>query len=130
MTIDKFTVISPTLLLVLILISIPLNHADAEELDSTDAGALISDQGTDVVIPNTYTSIGDSAFEGRGLTSVTIPDSVTIIGNYAIQNCSGLSSVTIPDSVTEIGSNAFSGCGGLTSITIPDSVTIISSDFF
>ena len=53
MTIDKFTVISPTLLLVLILISIPLNHADAEELDSTDAGALISDQGTDVVIPNT-----------------------------------------------------------------------------
>ena len=107
MTIDKFTVISPTLLLVLILISIPLNHADAEELDSTDAGALISDQGTDVVIPNTYTSIGDSAFEGRGLTSVTIPDSVTIIGNYAFQNCSGLTSVTIPDSVTIISSDFF-----------------------
>ena len=60
-----------------------------------------------------------------GLTSVTIPNSVTSIGSSAFENCSGLTSVTIPNSVTSIGSSAFSGCSGLTSVTIPNSVTSI-----
>ena len=65
-------------------------------------------------------SIGDWAFlECSGLTSVTIPDSVTSIGEYAFSGCSGLNSITIPDSVTSIGWGVFSGCSGLTSITIP-----------
>ncbi|MCH5245801.1 MAG: leucine-rich repeat domain-containing protein, partial [Muribaculaceae bacterium] len=54
---------------------------------------------------NTYsvTSIGDFAFEScSGLTNVTIPNSVTTIGNYAFAYCSGLTSVTIPNSVTTI----------------------------
>ncbi len=58
MTVDKFFSLSLTLLLFLVLIGIPLNQADAEELDSTAATALITDQGTDVVIPSTFTSIG------------------------------------------------------------------------
>ena len=45
-----------------------------------------------------------------GLTSITIPNSVTSIGNDAFQWCSGLTSVTIPNSVTSIGSSAFSKC--------------------
>ena len=60
-----------------------------------------------------------------GLTSVTIGNSVTSIGDYAFNRCYGLTSITIPNSVTSIGSSAFSNCTGLTSITIPNSVTSI-----
>ena len=65
-----------------------------------------------------------------GLTNITIPDSVTSMGNYVFSYCSGLTSITIPDGVTYIGSCAFLGCSGLTNLTIPDSVTNIGEDAF
>ncbi len=84
------------------------------------------------VIPDSVTEeIGYGVFSGcTGLTSVTIPDSVTTIGNSAFSGCTGLTSVTIPDSVTTIGHLAFYKCTGLTSITIPDSVTTIEWGLF
>ncbi len=86
---------------------------------------------TSVTIPNSVTSIGNYAFLGcSGLTSITIPNSVTSIGNSAFLHCSGLTSVTIGNSVTSIGRSAFEGCSGLTSITIPNSVTSIGSGAF
>ena len=69
--------------------------------------------GGDVTIPSTIdgksvTSIGSWAFEYcTGLTSINIPNSVTEIGYGAFENCTGLTSVVIPNSVTEIGSTAF-----------------------
>ena len=72
---------------------------------------------TSVTIPNSVTSIGDYAFSDcSGLTSVTIGNSVTSIGNYAFRNCSGLTSVTIPSSVTSIGTYAFGLCSSLTEV--------------
>ena len=82
-------------------------------------------------ITYSVTSIGDWAFENcTGLTSVTIPNSVTSIGRWAFYNCHSLTSVTIPNSVTSIGNEAFWGCSNLTSVTIPNSVTSIGSSAF
>ncbi|WP_303017380.1 leucine-rich repeat domain-containing protein [Muribaculum intestinale] len=84
-----------------------------------------------VTIPNSVTSIGQRVFENcSGLTSVTIGNSVTSIGYYAFSGCYGLTSVTIPNSVTSIRERAFSGCSGLTSVTIPNSVTSIGERAF
>ena len=78
-----------------------------------------------------HKSIEYNTFHGcSGLTSVTIPNSVTRIESYAFSSCSGLTSITIPNSVTSIGEYAFSNCSGLTSITIPNSVTSIGEKAF
>ena len=86
---------------------------------------------TSVSIPNSVTSIGDYAFIGcYGLTSVSIPDSVTSIGHSAFYDCTALTSVSIPDSVTSIGRSAFYGCTELTSVVIGNGVTSIEDYAF
>ena len=81
-----------------------------------------------------YTSndkLGDYVFRGcSGLTSLTLPSSVTKIGCYALSSCIGLTSLTLPSSVTEIGELAFLNCRGLTNFTIPSGVTSIGSGAF
>ena len=70
---------------------------------------------TDLVIPNSVTSIGENAFRNcTSLTDVTIPNSVTSIGENAFMGCTGLTSIEIPNSVTTINNYAFSGCSNLT----------------
>ena len=84
-----------------------------------------------VTIPDSVTSMGDSAFSDcTSLASVVIPDSVTSIEGFAFSGCTSLASVNIPDSVTSIGWYAFYGCTSLASVNIPDSVTSIGDSAF
>ena len=110
---------------------------------------------TSIVIPNSVTRIGLSAFGGtkwyekqsEGLiyielvlykykgtmpknTKIVIKEGTKSIAEGAFFYCSGLTSITIPNSVTSIGNTAFTGCTDLTSITIPNSVTSIESSVF
>ena len=86
---------------------------------------------TSLTLPSSVTSIGNDAFTGcSGLTSMTLPSGVTSIGDYAFYGCSGLTSLTLPSGVTSIGNYAFYGCRGLTSMTIPSGVTVIGEGAF
>ena len=74
---------------------------------------------TSITIPNSVTFIWDNAFKGcKGLTSITIPNSVIYIGDYVFYGCTGLTSITIGKSVTSIGYSAFDRCINLKSVTM------------
>ena len=102
--------------------------------DGAFAGDYLDDSSPSlqsVTVPDSVTSIGNDAFMFCPfLQSITIPDSVTSIGGGAFMLCSSLQSVTIPDSVTSIGDYAFSSCESLQFVTIHDSVTSIGYEAF
>ena len=86
---------------------------------------------TSITIPDTVTVLDMQTFSDcSGLTSVTIGNSVPRICSSTFWRCTGLTNVTIPNSVTAIDAYAFYNCTGLTDITIPSSVTEIWSTAF
>jgi hypothetical protein len=90
-----------------------------------------SDSGvTNVTIPGSVTSIGEGAFAGSDLVSVTIPGSVISIGSSAFSTCDSLTNVTISNGVMSIGEDAFYRSDLLTNVTIPSSVIDIGVDAF
>ena len=88
-------------------------------------------QLTSVTIPDSVTSIGNGAFYNcTNLTSVTIPNSISMIEGATFASCPLLINITIPNSVTSIGNGAFYACFSLTNIDIPNSVTTIEDSAF
>ena len=86
---------------------------------------------TSITIPSSVTSLGNSCFlQCSRLASITISSSVTSLGDKCFYECVGLTSITIPSSVTSLGESCFHGCSGLTSITIPSSVISIGERCF
>ncbi len=93
----------------------------------------------DVVIPESFendgmtyhvVAIGDNAFKGStGLTSVTIPNTISWIGSNAFKGCMGLSSINLPVTLTALNEHAFDSCG-ITSIIIPETITAIPTGCF
>ena len=87
---------------------------------------------TSVIIPNSVTIIDFTSFDTcYNLTGITIPNSVTTIAEYAFYDCSGLTgNLTIPDSVTIISSCTFGNCSSLTSCAIGSGTTTIGKGAF
>ena len=103
--------------------------------DGTAQVVMYEGTATRVRIAETYqgapvTKITNEAFKNSNITSIVIPDSVTLIGNSAFYYCDRLTSVVIGDGVTSIGSNAFYECESLTNVVIGDNVTSIGYGAF
>ena len=80
---------------------------------------------------HTVVAIGDDAFRGTCLVNVTIPDTVTEIGDWAFSACKQLSTVQLSNNLTKLGLHVFSDCTSLTSIRIPKSLeTAYSSTWY
>ncbi|MBQ7101060.1 MAG: leucine-rich repeat domain-containing protein, partial [Clostridia bacterium] len=86
---------------------------------------------TSVIIPNNITVIDVGSFlDCENLQEVKMPSNLTVIGDMAFKFCLILKNITIPESVTTIGDNAFGQCTSLTEITIPDNVTTLGGAVF
>nr|WP_302189580.1 leucine-rich repeat domain-containing protein [uncultured Prevotella sp.] len=108
-----------------------LSILDLSDAKIVEGGSAYYSDRDDGFIYTSNDKLGDYVFNGcSGLTSLTLPSSVTKIGCYALFNCIGLTSLTLPSSVTEIGEHAFLNCSGLTNFTIPSGVTKIGASAF
>ena len=108
-----------------------LSILDLSDAKIVEGGSAYYSDRDDGFIYTSNDKVGDFAFyDCSGLTSLTLPSSVTKIGCYALSNCIGLTSLTLPSSVTEIGEHAFLNCRGVTNFTIPSGVTKIGGAAF
>ncbi len=83
---------------------------------------------TALTLPDTVTEIGNGAFSGTALTSVKLP--VCTLGSGAFSDCTALTAVDIPEGVKVIPAECFRGCTALESITLPDSVEEVLCGYF
>ena len=80
-----------------------------------------------ITLPDSLTSIGNYAFRKTGMSGIVLPDGVSEIGSDAFANCESLEEITLSKELTALGSGAFSGCTILSEITIPEKVKSIGS---
>jgi sorbitol-specific phosphotransferase system component IIA len=131
MKISRSRTLLATLLFALLLPTLSVAH------DFEVDGIYYNIDGDNAIV--TYKGNSYNEYSNEYTGNVNIPNSVsyndntysvTSIGDYALQGCTGLTEVTIPNSVTSIGISAFSGCTGLTGVTIPSSVASIGNYAF
>ena len=71
--------------------------------------------------------IGENMFIDCGLSSIVMPDDITVIGTGAFKGCANLVSASISEKVTNIKSSAFEGCSQLESVVFPQNITELGS---
>ena len=81
-----------------------------------------------VIIPNSIKMIPDNAFSESGLTSITLTNNITRIGDSAFRGCDGLTAIDIPNSVTFIGSFAFDECSSLMKVHIGKGLKVFGTE--
>lgn len=105
--------------------ALPINIILPPNLTKIGDYCFYSAQIKQISIPDTVTEIGESAFQYcLGLTSFVIPPLLQKIPKYMLQACENITAITIPAAVTEIGESAFDSTG-ITSITIPATITTL-----
>lgn len=83
-----------------------------------------------LVLPDNIIEIGEYAFQSTALVSITIPNTVKLIGNNAFYYCRSLVSVVLPKELNKITAGLFNYCMALESIDIPNSVNVIEREAF
>lgn len=106
-----------------------LAHSPLSEIGIGDVFIMLLNKGFDVYKYTDYKILTDM-FAGASMSTFTIPDGVTEIGNHAFYACKNLTSIKIPNSVTRIGRDAFNGCESLETVELPESVRKIGARAF
>ena len=93
----------------------------------------------DIVIPETVrhgntdytvTTVQDNAFSGNDITSISLPNTVSVMGDACFESCSRLESVTLPAGLTSLGNSCFYDCRNLASVTLPEGITTLGVNCF
>lgn len=93
-------------------------------------GAFQNTDITGITLPNSITSLGNSCFKlCNKLTSVKLPDNITSLGDETFMTCSKLSSINIPNTLTSLGEFCLAFCN-ITKLTLPNSITNLGNNCF
>lgn len=95
----------------------------------TTAEAVVVENGITTIGNGAFAILVDESFNFTSINSVSLPDTLNTIGNYAF-SFSGITEIVIPDGTTVIGDFAFGGCEKLKSITIPASIKSLGEELF
>ena len=85
---------------------------------------------TEVILPDSITTIGKNAFQYCSLSKITLSNNLTEMGDYAFNGCKNLVSVDIPASLKQIPFFAFESCFALSSVTLHEGLEVIGTNAF